>query len=77
MENSTIMSKIETLVKNVMDKDYSSANKVFNDVIGEKLSTSLEMAKMDVAKSIYTTESVEEESEGEAITEDQEEASED
>lgn len=68
MENKTIMSKIETLIKNVMDKDYSSANKVFGDVIGEKLSSSLEMAKMDVAKAIYT-EATEEESE-EEVSED-------
>ena len=44
---------IEDLVRHSLDQDYNKANKVFGDLMSDKLNTVLDQAKMKIAGQIY------------------------
>ena len=44
---------IEDLVRHSLDQDYNKANKVFGDLMLDKLNTVLDQAKMKIAGQIY------------------------
>ena len=72
---------IEDLVRHSLDQDYNKANKVFGDLMSDKLNTVLDQAKMKIAGQIYNgdpegeeeTEETEEEIETEDEAEEEEE----
>ena len=69
---------IEDLVRHSLDQDYNKANKVFGDLMSDKLNTVLDQAKMKIAGQIYNgdpedEEEVEIDDEAEEDTENEEE----
>ena len=72
---------IEDLVRHSLDQDYNKANKVFGDLMSDKLNTVLDQAKMKIAGQIYNgdpedEEEVEIDDEAEEDTENEEETEE-
>ena len=69
---------IEDLVRHSLDQDYNKANKVFGDLMSDKLNTVLDQAKMKIAGQIYNgdpedEEEIEIDDEAEEDTENKEE----
>ena len=68
---------IEDLVRHSLDQDYNKANKVFGDLMSDKLNTVLDQAKMIIAGQIYNGDPEdEEEIEDEEYIENEEETEE-
>ena len=51
METETI--SIEDLLQHAVDQDYNKANKVFGDLMGQKINDVLDQKQIEIASQIY------------------------
>lgn len=69
-------NRIDDFIKAIEKQDFTSAEKDFNDMIGDRMQTALDQAKVNVASQMYNDEEPEEYEEPEEVEEVEDEADE-